>query len=60
VDPGPIPAAHGVVRWRLIHLAQWIWDEFGLSISEQSSSREMRTLGFRKLSPPALLQWPED
>lgn len=50
VDAGPILAAHGVVRWRLIDLAQWIWDEFGLSISKQSLSREMRALGFRKLS----------
>ncbi len=50
VDAGPIPAAHGVVRWRLIDLAQWIWDEFGLSISKQSLSREMRALGCRKLS----------
>jgi hypothetical protein len=23
---GPIPAAHGVVRWRLIDLAQWVFD----------------------------------
>ena len=50
MEAGPIPAAHGVVRWRLIDLAQWIWDEFGLSISKQSLSREMRALGFRKLS----------
>ncbi len=50
VEAGPILAAHGVVRWRLIDLAQWIWDEFGLSISKQSLSREMRALGFRKLS----------
>ena len=28
VETGPIPAAHGVVRWRLCDLAQWIWDEF--------------------------------
>jgi len=50
VEAGPIPASHGVVRWRLIDLAQWIWDEYGLSISKQSLSREMRALGFRKLS----------
>ncbi len=49
-DAGPLPAAHGVVRWRLIDLAQWIWDEYSLSISKQSLSREMRGLGFRKLS----------
>jgi transposase len=50
VEAGPIPASHGVVRWRLIDLAQWIWDEFGLSITKQTLSREMRGLGFRKLS----------
>lgn len=50
VVAGPIPASHGVVRWRLIDLAQWIWDEFGLSITKQTLSREMRAMGFRKLS----------
>jgi transposase len=50
VEAVPIPAAHGVVRWRLIDLAQWVWDEFGLSITKQTLSREMRALGFRKLS----------
>lgn len=25
---GPVPAVHGVVRWRLCDLAQWVWDEF--------------------------------
>ena len=24
VESGPIPAAHGVVRWRLVDLAQWV------------------------------------
>jgi transposase len=24
VEAGPIPAAHGVVRWRIIDLAQWL------------------------------------
>ena len=50
VEAGPIPAAHGVVRWRLIDLAQWVWDEFGLSITKQTLNREMRALGFRKLT----------
>lgn len=50
VEAGPIPASHGVVRWRLVDLAQWIWDEFGLSITKQTLSRELRALGFRKLS----------
>ena len=50
VEAGPIPAAHGVVRWRLIDLAQWVFDEFGVSISKQTLSRELRAMGFRKLS----------
>jgi transposase len=27
VESGPIPAVHGVVRWRLKDLVQWLWDE---------------------------------
>jgi transposase len=50
VESGPIPAVHGVVRWRLIDLAQWVFEEFRISISKQTLSREMRALGFRKLS----------
>ena len=50
VEAGPIPAAHGVVRWRLIDLAQWVFDQFAISISKQTLSRELRALGFRQLS----------
>jgi transposase len=50
VESGPIPAVHGVVRWRLLDLAQWVWEEFRISISKQTLSRELRTMGFRKLS----------
>ena len=50
LDEGPIPAIHGVVRWRLIDLIQWLWEEFRLSISKQTLSRELRALGYRKLS----------
>ena len=50
VESGPIPAVHEVVRWRLIDLAQWVWDEFQISISKQTLSRELRAMGFRKLS----------
>lgn len=28
IEAGPIPAVHGVVRWRLVDLVQWIWEEF--------------------------------
>ena len=50
IERGPIPAIHGVVRWRLVDLIQWIWDEFRIPISKQTLSREVRALGYRKLS----------
>src|ERR671910_239944 len=50
VEQGPIPAIHGVVRWRLVDLVQWLWEEFRLSISKQTLSRELRAMGYRKLS----------
>jgi transposase len=50
VDRGPIPAIHGVVRWRLCDLSQWLREEFRVSVSMQTLSRELRGMGFRKLS----------
>lgn len=50
VESGPIPARDGVVRWRLIDLAAWVWAEFGISVSEATMSRELKALGFGKLS----------
>src|SRR5271156_3148381 len=50
VEAGPIPAIHGVVRWRLIDLAQWVFDEYGVSVTKQILSRELRALNYRKLS----------
>ena len=50
IDTGPTPAIHGVVRWRIIDLGQWLWDEFNISISKQALGHELRTMGYRKLS----------
>lgn len=50
IEAGPIPAIHGVVRWRLIDLAQWIWDEFRITVSETTLGRVLRKMGYRKLS----------
>src|SRR6266702_6435391 len=50
VESGPIPAVHGVVRWRLIDPAQWVFEEFRISVSKQTLSRELRALKLRKLS----------
>ena len=50
VEKGPIPVVHGVVRWRIVDLCQWVWEEFRVSIARQTLSRELRKLGYRKLS----------
>jgi hypothetical protein len=33
IENGPMPAIHGVVRWRLIHLMQWIFEELRIPIA---------------------------
>ena len=50
VESGPIPAIHGVVRWRRKDLAHWIFEEFRISVDETTVGRELRALGFRKIS----------
>lgn len=50
IESGPIPAIHGVVRWRLIDLCQWLWEEFRVAVARQTLSRELRALGYRKLT----------
>jgi len=50
VESGPIPAVHGVVRWRIIDLCQWIFEEFRIAVSQQTLSRVLRKMGYRKLS----------
>jgi transposase len=50
LESGPLPAVHGVVRWRLVDLCQWIWEEFRVLVAKQTLSRELRKMGYRKLS----------
>jgi transposase len=50
VEDGPKPELHGVVRWRLGDLAGWLRDTFDVSLSRQTLGRELRRMGFRKLS----------
>ena len=45
VEAGPEPWRDGVVRWRLIDLVQWLWEEFRVSVSEATVGRELRALG---------------
>lgn len=39
VERGPIPAIHGVVRWRLIDLVQWLHEEFSFSAGWYKTGR---------------------
>jgi transposase len=50
IESGPTSAIHGVVRWRLVDLCQWLWEEFKVSVAKQTLSRELRAKGYRKLS----------
>ena len=50
LESGPIPAVHGVVRWRIVDPCQWIFEEFRVVVAKQTLSRELRAMGYRKLS----------
>ena len=50
LESGPIPAIHGVVRWRIVDLCQWIFEEFQVVVAQQTLSRVLRKMGYRKLS----------
>src|SRR3981189_3415884 len=54
VDEGPIPAVHGVVRWRASDLIMRLYEEFGLSVSDDTIYRALKNLGFSHVSarPP--------
>ena len=44
-EDGPMPATHGMVRWRVIDLVQWLSDTFEVSMSKQTLNRELRQMG---------------
>lgn len=50
VERGPIPAIHGVVRWRCRDLAQELYEEFGVSVDESTIGKRLREMGYRKIS----------
>ena len=50
IASGPMPAIHGVVRWRLCDLGHWLWQEFRVSVSVQTLIWELRAMGYRRLS----------
>src|ERR1700693_5679807 len=50
VDEGPIPAVHGVARWRACDLIMRLHEEFGLSVSDDTVYRVLKELGFSHVS----------
>jgi transposase len=50
VEEGPIPAIHGVVRWRACDLIMRLHEEFGLSVSDDTIYRALKHLGFSHVS----------
>ncbi len=44
LESGPIPAVHGVVRWRIVDLRQWIFEEFRVVVAVQTLSRVLRAM----------------
>jgi transposase len=50
VESGPTPSTHGVVRWRRKDLALWLFEEFEISVDETTVGRELKALGFVKIS----------
>src|SRR5262245_16196012 len=51
VDEGPLPAIHGVVRWRACDLIMRLHEEFPLSVSDDTqSNRALKKLGFSHVS----------
>lgn len=50
VEEGPIPAIHGVVRWRGCDLIMRLHEEFGISVSDDTVYRALKDLGFSHVS----------
>ena len=55
IENGPIPAIHGVVRWRLVDLCQWVFEEFPHSRrppdDEPGAARHGLPQTFRQATP---------
>jgi len=50
VEEGPIPAVDGVVRWRACDLIMRLYEEFGISVSDDTVYRALKDLGFSHVS----------
>jgi transposase len=50
VEEGPTPAIHGVVRWRACDLIMRLYEEFALSVSDDTIYRALKDLGYSHVS----------
>lgn len=50
VEQGPMPAVHGVVRWRACDLVALVHGELGLSVSDDTIYRALKSLGYSHVS----------
>jgi transposase len=50
VEEGPIPAVHGVMRWRACDLIMRLHEEFGISVSDDTIYRALKNSGFSHVS----------
>jgi transposase len=50
IEEGPIPAIHGVVRWRACDLIMQLHEKFGISVSDDTIYRALKELGFSHVS----------
>ena len=50
MEEGPIPAIHGVVRWRACDLIMRLYEEFGPAVSDDTIYRALKNLGFSHVS----------
>ena len=50
LESGPIPAEGGAERWRIVDRYRRIFDEFRVVVAMQTLSRELRAMGYRRLS----------
>jgi len=62
VEEGTMPAIHGVVRWRACDLIMRLYEEFGISVSDDTVYRALKALGFSHVSarPRAYKQDPAE
>ena len=61
LESGPMPAVHGVVRWRIIDLCQWVWEEYEMCrIVAESLGSELTPTGVARkyaISSGLLYSW---